>query len=111
VVIGILAFAGTRAMAAPTGPIDVSAHGTAGSASPVSAEVSWGIDTQGRVDRVTVHRTAGEAGTDQTVTVEVADESGAALATVTTVLHGPDAVVSLPAPVDPARVARVALRG
>jgi hypothetical protein len=108
VVIGILAFAGARAMAAPVGPIDVPGPGTTGSVgSAVAADVSWGIDTQGRVDRVTVRRSASDAGTDQSVTVEVADETGAALATVTAVLHGPDSVVTLPTPVDPARVARV----
>jgi hypothetical protein len=112
VVIGILAFAGARAMAAPVGPIDVSGHGTTGSAAPVpAAEISWGIDNQGRVGQVIVHRSADDAGTDRTVTVEVADETGAPLATVTAVLHGPDAVVALPAPVDPSRVARVALKG
>jgi hypothetical protein len=112
VIIGILAFAGARAMAAPVGPIDVSDHGTTGSAgSAVAADVSWGIDAQGRVGSVTVHRSAADAGADQAVTVEVADETGAPLATVTAVLHGADAVVALPAPVDPARVARVALKG
>jgi hypothetical protein len=111
VIIGILAFAGARAVAAPVGPIDVSAHPSAASASVPGADVSWGIDAQGRVGSVTVHRSAAEAGADQAVTVEVSDEAGVALATVTTVLHGPDAVVALPAPVDPARVARVALRG
>jgi hypothetical protein len=95
--LAVLGTAGARAMAAPVGPIDVSGRGAA-----VAARLSWGLDGQGRVDRVTVRRD--HAPPDQAVTVALADADGQALAVVTTVLRGTDAVVTLPAPVEAARI-------
>jgi hypothetical protein len=103
-VLGLLTVVATRALAAPTGPIAVSGDGAAGSG---AAQVSYGIDAQGRVDRVTVARPA--SAPDEDVTVEVHDASGASLGRATARLQGPASVVALATPVDPAAVAAVAL--
>jgi|SRR3954451_10145617 hypothetical protein len=103
-VLAVLTVVATRALAAPTGPIAVPGDGAAGSA---AAQVGYGIDAQGRVDRVTVDRPA--AAPDEDVTVELHDASGGTLGRATARLQGPASVVALAAPVDPASVASVAL--
>jgi hypothetical protein len=103
-VLAVLTVAATRALAAPTGPIAVSGAGAAGSG---AAQVSYGTDAQGRLDRVTVARPA--SAPDEDVTVEIHDASGASLGRATARLQGPATVVALAAPVDPAAVATVAL--
>ena len=104
VVLAVLGTAGARAMASPLGPTDASGRG----ATAISAHLGYGIDNQGRLDRVTVQRDA--AAPDQEATLELTGTGGHTLAAVTTVLHGTEAVVTLPAPVDPELVTGAALR-
>jgi hypothetical protein len=99
-VVAVLLAVGGRAMAAPAGPIDVAGHESTGA--PGAARLGFGIDGQGRVDRVTVHRPVGSP--DRTVTLVLADGDGRALVNVAAPLRGTDTVVVLPDPVDPALV-------
>jgi hypothetical protein len=103
-VLAVLTVVATRALAAPTGPIAVSGSGAAGG---VAAQVGYGIDAQGRVDRVTVDRPA--SAPDEDVTVELHDAAGGTLGRATARLQGPATVVALAAPVEPAAVATVAV--
>jgi hypothetical protein len=111
VILAVILTAGTRALAAPVGPIDVAGKGTAATTERSAigaARLGYGIDGQGRVDRVLVHRDGGDP--TAPATVVLTDGHGAPLATVTTVLQGPDAVVILPTAVDPALVAGASLK-
>jgi hypothetical protein len=101
VIVGVLLAAGSRALAAPVGAID-GPGATGAPAAAVAATVEYVIDSGGAVGSVVVLRHDDQP--DQSVTVELADGGGAVLASVTTVLHGPRAIVALPAPVSPARV-------
>jgi hypothetical protein len=103
--VAVLLAVGNRAMAAPVGPIDGAGAAPAGAAD--AAHLGFGIDGQGRLDRVTVHRPAGAA--DHLATVVLSDGDGRALVTVTAALHGTATVVVLPAAVDPALVSGAAL--
>jgi hypothetical protein len=104
VLLAVIGTASARAMAAPVGPIDAPGRGS----TAVAAQLSYGIDGQGRVDTVTVLRDG--TAPDQTVTVELAGENGQSLARVTTDVRGARTVVPLAASVDPARVTGAGVR-
>jgi hypothetical protein len=105
VLLAVLGTAAARAAAAPVGPID--AAGAPAPGPVAAARLTYGIDGQGRLDRVTVHREGTVA--DEAVTIELSGDART-LAAVPAVLHGPVSVVVLPAPVDPALVTAASVR-